>query len=839
MSLNQFDLRGALGYNRHNIKAPYVNNIKVRTNTKMNGKYVVGGSTYVLATMDVGAVMDKKWHSEFHHYWTENQKEESDDTSIKKENRAHFVVYGHLQSRSPLLRWSFLCEYEGFIASNIQKQNQPSLVPSTKALLQKLGIDRSQKFSLLKESESAFVFHIKHVEHEPEKLSWSGKRILGGNSNGKYKGENLKRLGLCKREHCSVYNQRDFQSLRFLVAEYGVEDDYGESKLHSLNNKKLKRMLRVKRKARGRMHTFDFPGYSFYGNSILEAARYHSKSDLWCKVVHFFMPSYGQYLRDSRLLLLRLLNAFPSVESGQNGLEQLDTVFYGAFNDCFSKIPRLDQIKDTLEHWELYRPNFASRIEGWQDRFKLFSKIYEHRQQQGNTAFTLYDMKKLVGQVEPDGMRFYTTLQNDKQYCFHDDWEIYKFFATFALKHKFYYGFGLPEDVKENAVFVYPSYAVKRFYNEKNEKEMVFEVPYQYYVSTLHLIDAKELYQKLQRMVQQHKKIVLVGMEYWAIDKVCFLLKCFEYCQFHFQYFQFDNIEATVRAPVRLSPTFSTLLEYNKFEYTELQKSDNDINELEPDENELKEYMQSKLTSYKGNRLDRFGFDNGMQIVCFYNEAYREALKEFPRSYFRHDLKNDDTLKSHFFLGDRVITPCGFIDHISHITYNGDIKQSINMEVYTGCGIYLKNFPERIFHATELKLAYILMHSAITTPLPNVILYGTFPDYVRLQYETYLCTEEFVKHPNYKSKDTLLNEKFERQYALENCRPNPLSGVLFELQKQEEEEEERLLEDLGKRKREEKHEKMRQYIANKRQAIEAEKNGEREIVGGMEESESD
>lgn len=832
MSLQEFDLKGCLGYNRHNQKAPYVNNIKVRTNTKMNGKYVVGGSTYVLATINVGKVIDKKWHSEFHHYWQDNQKETGNDESeflVKEEYRAHFIVYGHLQSRSPLLHWNLLCEYRGFIASESQMKEDASLRPMTTSLLRELDINRRQKFSLLKSNDKAFVFQIKHVKCEPEKLSWSGKRISGGNSNGKYKGDNLKRLGLMKRENSSVLNQRDYQILRFQVAEMGVEDEDGESQLHKLNNRKLKHMLRTRRKARSGFRTYEFPGYSFYGNAILEAARYHSKSNLWCKVVHLFLPSYGQYLRDSRLLLVRLQKAFDAVQNG--GLEFLDTVFYGTFNDCFRKIPRLDQIKDTLMHWEMYRPTFAERIIGWQSRFDLFSKVYDHRQQFGNTAFTLYDMKKIIGQVEPQGMRYYTTLNNDKQYCFDDDWKMYEFFATHALKHKFYYGFGLPTEVEENAVFLYPSLAVKRFYNANHVKQMVFEVPYQYYVTTFHIRDAKELCQKLQRMVQQHKKLVLVGLEYWAIDKVCFLLNYFAYCKFHFQYFQFDNIEATVRANARLSPTFDSLIEYDKFEFTELLKYDNDINELEPDENELKVYMNAKLSMSNGPVLNRFGFKNGVQIVCFHREEYKEALLEYPRSYLRQDLKDEENLNTHFFLGDRVITPCGFIDHINHITYNGEIKKSIGMEVYTGCGIYLKNFPERIFHATELKLAYILMHSAITAPVPKVMLYGSFPDYVRVQYETYLCTEEFIKHPNYKSKDTLLNEKYERQYTLEKFRPNPLSGVLYELQKKQKEEEDNLLKDLGKRKREEKHEKMRQYIAMKRQAIEAEKNGEREIVG--------
>ena len=103
------------------------------------------------------------------------------------------------------------------------------------------------------------------------------------------------------------------------------------------------------------------------------------------------------------------------------------------------------------------------------------------------------------------------------------------------------------------------------------------------------------------------------------------------------------------------------------------------------------------------NYVSRHGFEQGLQIVCFYKKSMEEAKKEYPRSYFRPDIKDKEAIKTHFYIGDRVITSCGFIDYISNITYNGEPKQKIHQETYTGCGITLPGLPGRLFHATELK----------------------------------------------------------------------------------------------------------------------------------------
>lgn len=819
MEGNLFQLQGCLGYNKHHKNRPYVDNIKTRTNSKLNGKYVVGGSTYVQAFFGGRKRDSKQFHKAFKRYWNESCLNESGDVLEAKE--AHLLVYGHLQSRSPLLQWSLLCSYKGFMPCEAQLR----LCPEEETC--DLGLNRKNRYCLLPRDECAFVFEIQVVQGPPALLSWAGNFISGGTHHNTYKGENLKRLGLDSGEKKGKLSRLDYQRLRFKVAKLGVEDKYGFNSLHLLHNRKLKNMLRTRRRIRGHLCCIEFPAYTFYGNAILEAARAHSKSSQWWEVVINFLPSYGQYLRDNRVLLDRLQKALKAET-------EVDCLFYGDFNDCWCKPPRQEQITDTLEHWEKFRPWF--KIDGWRSRLSVYLKVYDAKQQFGDTAFSVTNMNKLIGAQEPENMLLYTTLENDKEYCFQSDWDTYSYFGKKCLQtnNVFYSGFAPLTAFPEGAVFVYPSHGVKRFYETRYKPQYshVFETPYEYYVSTLHLIDARESLEKMFRKFKQD--IVLVGMEYFPIDKVCFLLSQFSGIAFHFQYFQFDSICTTVKASYRLSPSFASFDLLPNFEYKKLEGVDNDIDELEMDSgNDLKTFFdEAKAKNY----ASRHGLEQGLQIVCFYKKCMEEAKKEYPRSYFRPDIKDKEALKTHFFIGDRVITSCGFIDYISNITYNGEPKQRIHQETYTGCGITLPGLPGRLFHATELKLAYILSHSQILYPIPNVMLFGLFPDYVREQYETFLCTENFLMHPTYGSQDTNLNEKFDRHYKLSKIRFNPLSGILFEWSKNKQAKEEEKAAMKKRSREQEKHDFMRAYVrgkklkANESQCLE----GERGTTQGME-----
>ena len=164
---------------------------------------------------------------------------------LEDDCKPFFVVHGHLHSRSPLLHWTLMCKFRGFISA---KKVMISL-HLNQALLNELNIDRNHSFSLLSKTACAFVFDSLYC--------WTTREIVGvylvtrWKHHNKYLGNNLRRLGLCVPKNVNNYllNKRDFQLLRIKIAEYGVPDDFNFTKLSLLNNKHLKDILRVRRRS--------------------------------------------------------------------------------------------------------------------------------------------------------------------------------------------------------------------------------------------------------------------------------------------------------------------------------------------------------------------------------------------------------------------------------------------------------------------------------------------------------------------------------------------------------------------------------------------------------------
>ena len=99
-----WNISGFLGYHRHVPLTPYVNCISMRKNTKVGGKYVVGGSTYLCSTISVSKRVDDMWHKNFNTAFTESDP------------KAHFIVFGYLWLRR-LCYCYFQCRCTVSIAS--------------------------------------------------------------------------------------------------------------------------------------------------------------------------------------------------------------------------------------------------------------------------------------------------------------------------------------------------------------------------------------------------------------------------------------------------------------------------------------------------------------------------------------------------------------------------------------------------------------------------------------------------------------------------------------------------------------------------------------------------
>lgn len=777
-----YQLSGCLGSNEHvasgnplyNIDFA-VNNVKTRRNTKLNGSYVVGGSTYVCSILGVKSTLMKRWFKMFQSRY-----------KLEDDCKPFFVVHGHLHSRSPLLHWTLMCKFRGFISS---EDSDAEFTSESNALLNELNIDRNHSFSLLSKTACAFVFDIAYAVGPPEKLSWCLPCHHGGKHHNKYLGNNLRRLGLCVPKNVSNYplNKRDFQLLRIKIAEYGVPDDFNFTKLSLLNNKHLKDILRVKRRS-GKVITF--PNFTFYGHRILEAARYHNKSDLYCKILSKFPPSYGQLLHD-KLEYLEVLDRY------FDGTDYLDKLFYGEYDYCFSNPPHKNQVSDTIENWLKYGIFDECRFEGWEKRFDEWCIFYNQKQWNNVTLFNKFDVDRLNNCVVP------TILKQSscgELFMFPSDYDLYRKFVRYLFQSD---GTVFPNDLylqgveyakMDDCLYMFSNLGVKRhcdlFTSFAYSKKCFIVLKHQQYVyydrefsfgnhwsqyeldNTNFKPDIDQITKALASL-SDNARVCFVGMEYWPIDILVMMLNVLEREKhsFVFHWFGNESITMTSKGSYRLSPILHTFKLDLDFNVTLLKNIDNMVNETEI--NDIGKWYRSFCHT---DALSRNGFLYGVQIVCCYNEYIEKAKKEFPRNMF---LQEEHFHTNRFYIGDRVITKFGFISHITNIRLNGSYKASVKQDVYVGCAISLEGIDNN-FHATELRLAYVLNHNDILFPLPNVLLYGKFPDYVRKQYESSQCTNELFIHNSYCSKDTELSELKNKEVILNARRCNALSIALID-----------------------------------------------------------
>ena len=771
-------LQGYLGRDKHNTTRPAVDSIRTINNRKLGQSYVVGESTYLTAFFDVKKCNFKLIKKQFPQY---DRKGALDD---------YIIVYGHLHSRSPLLQWDLYCEYKGHVSARNCNLSEEELSKS-KHLEESLNL-RQRHLQLLSDDCGAFVFEIKSIVGAPFRKSWSEPIARGGRNHGKSMGDNLKLLGIRRFMPYISWSQIDLQKVRFKIAKYGEADSQGFNNLHKLNNVKLKQLMRTVT-GRGRTQRLrDFPNYKFYGNRILEAARYHAKSDLYCEILSNFLPGYGQYLRDEPDLLQSLKSHFKGEceqspeEDGEvkpRRSDPVDVVFYGAFAACWKKQPRQDQVEDTLKHWMIFRPDLKVRLEGWEQRFEAWKTVYNWKQWYGDTAFEVTKIKKGFNHCEPPAwlLRLDSSCFGGKLYTFPYDYSIANAFVDLVAKSSYSFVRGelssqgqLPVGGKHEPLYLIPRQGLLRLMPDfvKNNY-CLYETPNEYFMETLHLVETPvtEIHQR------SNGTCVFMGMEYWSLDVVVFLLTRLQGYSFVFHWMGWDLLGSTIKSSYRLTPTLMSLSAMPEVEVVELPSFDSSAAEYEPKTiQEMVDIVQESWSEI--STLDQKGVDHGMQIVCCSREDQDLAEVEFKRQV------ENDLL---FYLGDRVITKCGMIDHIVGIKVRGRSVESVEREQYLASFITLK-YGDRVYHPTELRLATVLNHTDVLFPLGNVVLYGAVPDYVRQQYEDYLCTKKLIKHPTtFKSKEEVLN----LNAVMEKNRGNPLPCVVYNVLQQRAKEREK------------------------------------------------
>jgi len=751
-----FKLQGELGYNRNFPRGCSVDNIKVRQNTKLSDKYVVGGSTFVSSYIHVNKRTDKLFIARFNEYFS------------TADSDPHFVVFGHLHSRSPLLRWTLQCRFCGFLPSKSQKDRHPELSNGETDLCELFSCDRSNKYSLVPFDSSAFVFEIMHICGPPEKLSWCEPMIKSGKNHGRYEGENLRKLGLISyKGKKNGYNLLEMQTTRFRLAAFGMKDSFGNDKLSMLNNTSLKNVLGFIRVKGGKKFKQSFPGYSFYGNRILESARYFAHDDLYCKLLSNFLPSSGQYLRDNYDTLCRLSEKFVEEE------DDIDSIFYGDFDICFDKVARQEQVRDTLVHWMEYRPDFRDCLDGWEKRYNDWVYYFDMKSKYGATAFKMdesRDVCSMKSKVGIDGV----------EYCFFQhDWDLCKKFISFVNADSFICDLdGCADDV-----FLFPTKALLRYSKDMKDsvhikKSLVFGLPYNVYVDTMDRCDYQKYLDEVLNLMSAKSRVILYGMEYWKLDHVCYLFWNLDASRVKMHYFggNVDTISCTSKAYYGLTPLYDELCNYVDDDIcctssvpTHSLERENEFDNV----SDLQSAMRAALSCVP--KLQVSSYEHGYQIVYFQNSDKADAFSLIDRKGLLGVSEFDE---NNLYVGDRVITRCGFIDTIKRIHAHGRTVTHVNRELYTGCFVTLA-MDDKQYHPTELNLGYAVKHTNMLCPCANVVLVGTLPDYVKEQYETFLCTSELLYY-KYKSQNDELSFVLDKEVPLSSTRLNPLKFVIHE-----------------------------------------------------------
>ena len=93
----------------------------------------------------------------------------------------------------------------------------------------------------------------------------------------------------------------------------------------------------------------------------------------------YFLPKYMKYVLNK----CNVLNACYKVLTTS---KRPDTVLYEQFPAMWSKLPWVDQVKDTLDYWVKY--NIVS-MRGWESRFAGFQKLFEAKKIRGETMLCL------------------------------------------------------------------------------------------------------------------------------------------------------------------------------------------------------------------------------------------------------------------------------------------------------------------------------------------------------------------------------------------------------------------------------------------------------------------
>jgi len=555
------------------------------------------------------------------------------------------------------------------------------------------------------------------------------------------------------------------QKILMQLATYGVQNQYGINKLNNLNNTILRKLLITIPQQKLKIVTI---------HRILNAARYQRKSALWLLVHVFFPASYGQYLRDDEEILKHL-------QDGLDTIEKMDIVLYTS-DHAFVYPPYAVQVGDTVKKWQ---KRFNSKMIGSEDRFCIWKLLKDRRSTQGhmlhpqNLESLLKDSKEqiaiteevfhsVIAQLIQHGVLKKTVdAYENNMLCFTSDYNMMYLLVKCVNELNISISVGIPDDT--DVCLIYPTeqvlshfYSVAQCSTESHTVSVEKLTNEIFHVQTLDKSNYSKIY------LLSKKTLMLIGLENWPFDTLVFILNSLQKQQKNIKlhFFGYDNLPKMSTPKRRFTPLLEDLRALSMpIVHT---KIDNNVDELMiTNDTDLRTFLE---------RNDIHDY-----VIVTHTNKDMEVVKQMQLGL---------PSETKFKVGDKVITPSGFISSIQSIYhYNRDLSVwGIDKHLYLGTEITLKNDTKK-YRANKLKHAFVLKINELVVPQEYVIVYGTIPNYTKELFEDGFATKRLV-YLHHDSLDDKISKQFNSTVTMKLERSSPFYACQKEyLQKQQQEQQ--------------------------------------------------
>lgn len=615
-----------------------------------------------------------------------------------------YFLIGDVFTMSPFLNFSF--DVEVYACHGATLQMDPETKDNLRMATKVFEMVTNEPFVCLK---------ILRLNEAPEKIEW--------------KPNNVRSLGLDPDYLLSLNKANTIQPKKLKALRKDVVDMMKENIFFRDD---------AKERVTSILQKYAIRNAGIIKHRILEAGRTHVKSPSFMQMATLFLPKYMKFLFDNRRVIDKCLDYLKQSDTP-------DMVLYEMFPEIWTKLPWVDQVEDTLRYWLKYK---LFEVDPW-DRFEAYKKVYDQRQRCGDTMACLkVDLKLEHNGVSTIRRIFDPDQKSTYNYAFEHEYQKEKFFIKIVKKalerHSFLQGYQLDIDLS-GCVFVVSNMQMKRYCR------YLISCSPQAYASTF---DTKNIIVYDRKMtgpafgLHSYGKVVILGIDIWNFDAlkdyVTFLDIRTPKSKMLFHSFGNLNLSQYCAPRYGLRPF---MLQLQK----EAWMPSADIDLLTPPQERMIEDVDAFVAEIKQQDKRRWfcGWESPV-FMTFSKDDHQAMVEELStNARFPRDMHK-------FKVGDRVLTPDGFLTQITRISKHGNASSFAWKDNYEDFLIFLKvpfsaaenNCASLSYHPRQLRDAFVMRFHWVTGFLNKVVLCGTWPKYAVDEIRK-MVVSVIALHPNF------------------------------------------------------------------------------------------